>query len=94
MHRSDVHDRIDRHRKRQAARLSETLTPDNEFGTLYKKALRLYGSRCLWNCSPEPTPDGMMVVAERLKKYGDLRAWYLAAEIKEAVSNAARPPSI
>lgn len=65
-----------------------------ELGDLYRTAIERYGATCLWNCSPDPSIGGMEVIASRLQKYGDLRAWYLAAKIKEAIENAPRPPSI
>jgi hypothetical protein len=85
--------RIDERRRHKDA-LREAAIPDTELGMLFKKATETYGATCLWNCNPYPTPEGMALIAERLMKYGDLRAWYLASQIIEALKGAARLPSV
>jgi hypothetical protein len=57
---------------------------------LFEEAVDLFGARCLWNLKPEPTPTGMRVIAERLRKHGDMDAWRLASRIQKAVGHAVR----
>ena len=84
-------------RRRRFMSMDDLSIPDNEIGSLYRRAIIEYGATCLWNCRPTPTDDGMALIAERLQKYGDLRAWYLADEILQHIedrSNASRQPSV
>jgi hypothetical protein len=62
--------------------------PDSKLGELFRRAYTDYGARCLWNCKPTLSEEGVNVVIERLQKYGDLRAWYLAADIRAESQNA------
>lgn len=55
---------------------------------LYNEAVSRYGKRCLWNVDPQPTPSGMRVIADKLRKHGDMEAWKLAARIREAIADA------
>lgn len=89
-----IRDRIDRYRANKALRITAAIADAGPLGDLYKKAMSRYGARCFWNCTPEPTPEGMAVVADRLERYGDLRAWYLASEIKDVMTHAARPSAV
>lgn len=79
--------KIDEHRRRKA--IPDALIPDNEFGRLYREALDRYGATCLWNCRPQPTPEGVAVIADRLIKHGDLRAWHVAHRMLELCNDAA-----
>lgn len=56
---------------------------------LFDEAVTRYGTRCLWNVKPQPTPGGMLVIADKLRKHGDMEAWKLAARIREALDDAA-----
>jgi hypothetical protein len=56
---------------------------------LLDAAVEQFGSRCLWNIRPTPTPSSMRVVARQLKTYGNLAAWRLAAEIEAELVRAA-----
>jgi hypothetical protein len=85
--------RIDEHRERLRAS-KQAIIPDSELGALFKKATETYGATCLWNCTPSPSPEGLILIAERLMKYGDLRAWQLASQIIEALKGATRLPSV
>lgn len=57
---------------------------------LFDDATRRYGARCLWNCKPPRTVEGMRTVAARLKAHGDMAAWRLALDIEESLADAAR----
>jgi hypothetical protein len=56
---------------------------------LLDAAVTQFGSRCLWNIRPEPTPASMRVVARQLKTYGNMVAWRLGAEIEAELAHAA-----
>lgn len=64
------------------------ITPDQR--ALYERAIALYGVRCLWNCRPSTTPQGLRIVARRLRLHGDMGAWRLACQIEESLIDAAR----
>ncbi len=83
----NLQDRVDSFRKRTAQSVVDGL-PDTELGRLFRQAYEKYGAQCLWNCKPTLSEEGVKVVVERLQKYGDLRAWYLAADILEESKNA------
>ena len=55
---------------------------------LYDQALSEYRTRCLWNCSPSYSVEGLTAIAEQLKTYGDMKAWKLAQTILEELSHA------
>ncbi len=55
---------------------------------LFNEAVIRYGKRCLWNVSPQPTLGGMRVIADKLRKHGDMEAWKLATRIREAIADA------
>jgi hypothetical protein len=57
--------------------------PDTTLGNLFRRAYDQYGAKCFWNCKPSFSNEGIDVVVGRLQKYGDLRAWHLAADIDE-----------
>lgn len=75
-------------RLRSARRGERTLTPDE--ARVFDEATERYGARCLWNCKPSRTVAGLLTVAEQLKAHGDMRAWRLAMDIEESITNAAR----
>jgi hypothetical protein len=72
-------------RRRQFLSSDRDDIPDTDLGRLYRHAISKYGTTCLWNCRPKPTESGMRVIADRLMTYGDLRAWYLADDILQAI---------
>ena len=55
---------------------------------LYDAAIGRFGATCLWNARPSRTKQGMRVVAERLRLYGNMAAWRLAAEIGDELGRA------
>jgi hypothetical protein len=59
-----------------------------EQASLFDLAVTRYGARCLWNCRPKRTVEGMLVVADRLKAHGNMEAWRLAMRLQEAVSHS------
>jgi hypothetical protein len=79
--------RIENFRRRTIQSVLEDV-PDTDLGRLFRKAYENYGATCLWNCKPRFSEEGINVVIERLQKYGDLRAWYLAADIRKESENA------
>ena len=59
-----------------------------ELEKLHDEAVRRFGAQCLWSASPSRTPDGMLVVADRLRRYGGMDAWALAARIRKVLARA------
>jgi hypothetical protein len=61
-------------------------TAPREIARLYDQAFRDYGPRALWNRRPSATPTiaQALVVAENLRREGNLRSRALAAEIERA----------
>lgn len=59
-----------------------------ELEQLYDEAVRRFGPQCLWNASPSRTRDGLRLVADRLRRYGGMDAWKLAARIREELARA------
>jgi len=59
--------------------------PD-EVVRLYRRAYRDFGAQSLWNRRPseQPTIAQALVVAESLRREGNLRSRALAAEIEQA----------
>lgn len=57
-----------------------------ELEQLHEEAVRRFGPLCLWNASPSKTIDGLRVVADRLRRYGGMDAWKLAARIREELA--------
>jgi hypothetical protein len=59
--------------------------PD-EIASLYRKAFHDYGVQVLWNRRPSdyPTIAQALVVAESLRREGDMKARPLAVQIEEA----------
>lgn len=57
---------------------------------LYRQAFRDFGVRSLWSRRPSehPTIAQALVVAESLRRDGDMAAWRLAARIEEACRSA------
>ena len=55
----------------------------------YDQAMTKFGSRCLWNAKPSRSVEGLKVIAERLRTYGGMDAWRLAAAIRKEVEDAA-----
>ena len=53
---------------------------------LYQQAFRDFGAQALWNRRPSPTPTiaQALVVAENLRREGNLRSRRLAMEIEQA----------
>jgi hypothetical protein len=56
--------------------------PGTPLGDLYLTALKGYRNRCFWGLSPEPTLEGLLVIAERLRTLGDLDAWMISEAIR------------
>lgn len=83
----DIDGRIKAHRRKTAESVLATV-PETPLGTLFREAYEKYGAKCLWNCKPTFSDEGLDVLVERLQKYGDLRAWYLAADINEERQHA------
>lgn len=50
--------------------------------SLFDQALRDYRTRCFWNCEPTFCEVGLDLVADRLRKHGNLKAWHLADQIE------------
>lgn len=84
----DIDGRIKTLRRKTAESVLATV-PDTTLGALFRRAYEKYGSKCLWNCKPSFSEEGLDVLVERLQKYGDLRAWHLAADINEVQRDAA-----
>jgi hypothetical protein len=55
---------------------------------LFQEALARFGTRCLWNAKPTKSIEGIRVIVDRLRKYGGMDAWRLAAEIKKELPDA------
>ncbi len=57
---------------------------------LYHQAFRDFGVRSLWSRRPSehPTIAQALVVAEALRRDGDMTTWSLAAQIEEACRTA------
>lgn len=53
---------------------------------LYAEAFRRFGAQTLWSRTPSaaPTVAQAVVVAEGLRREGDMAAWRLAADIEAA----------
>lgn len=53
---------------------------------LYQQAFRDFGARALWSRQPSATPTiaQALVIAENLRREGDLRSRRLAIEIEQA----------
>jgi hypothetical protein len=62
----------------------------NAYDGLYARAIEEYGAKCLWNINAQSTDAVMDIIAEQLMKYGDFKAWKLAALIKERIGRAVR----
>jgi hypothetical protein len=48
---------------------------------LYDEAVDRFGARCLWNAAPSRSTEGLVVVADHLRRYGGMDAWRLAARL-------------
>lgn len=93
-------DRIKRHKTTGGAASlvrAEVLVPPgdgqkiieaDEIDRLFNEAVTRYGKRCLWNVDPQPTSGGMRVIADKLRKHGDMEAWKLATRIRKAIASA------
>ena len=57
---------------------------------LFAEAVAQYRTQCLWNIDPQATPQGLRVIASRLRKHGDMAAWRLAGRIEQGLADAAR----
>jgi hypothetical protein len=57
-----------------------------EIESLYRKAFRDFGVQALWNRTPSdhPTITQVLVVAESLRREGNMKARPLAVQIEEA----------
>jgi hypothetical protein len=57
---------------------------------LYRQAFREFGARALWSRRPSeaPTIAQALVVAESLRRDGDMAAWRFAARIEKACRSA------
>ena len=55
-------------------------------GRLYAEAFRRFGAQALWSRTPSaaPTVGQAVVVAEALRREGNMAAWQLAADIEAA----------
>ena len=62
---------------------------ENHLQELLERAVKQYGTICLWNIRADSSPESMRVVARHLKTYGNLAAWRLGAEIEAELSRAA-----
>lgn len=76
-------------RRDEVLRLAERLRreyrhsgADARLRKLYAAAVEHYGTRCFWNMQPRFSAEGLRTIVDRLKRYGDLRAWKLAALIE------------
>lgn len=87
----DIDGRIKALRRKTAESVLATV-PDTALGALFRSAYEKYGAKCLWNCKPSFSEEGLDVLVERLQKHGDLRAWYLAADINEERQHARQFP--
>jgi hypothetical protein len=56
---------------------------------IYNEAMERFGARCLWNATPSRTPEGLLLVADRLRRYGGMDAWRLATQIRDEVKRHA-----
>ena len=52
-------------------------------GLLLKEAVRFFAPSCLWNITPTKDRAGLSIVSERLKQYGDMKAFRLAIRIDQ-----------
>lgn len=64
-------------------------TLNDTLESLFDEAITRYGPRCLWNVKPQKTPSGLRVIADKLRKHGDMEAWKIAARIREELDHAA-----
>lgn len=65
--------------------------PDSrDLDQLFDEAVAHYRTRCLWNLEPQRTPGGMRVIADKLRRHGDMDAWRLAARIRKALGDEDR----
>ncbi len=57
-----------------------------EIVTLYRRAFAEFGAQCLWNRQPSaaPTITQALVIAENLRREGNMRSRPLAGQIEEA----------
>lgn len=82
-------DKIDMLRRSKIDELSDPEVA-NAYDGLYARAIGEFGAMCLWNINTQPTDEGMDIIAEQLMKYGDFKAWKLAALIKSRIGRAVR----
>ena len=61
-----------------------------EVARLYASAFHRYGTQALWSRRPltHPSIADVLVVAEALRREGDMAAWRLAAELEAACRSA------
>jgi len=92
MNNAALRNRIDTMRR---SKLDSLSSPEvaNAYDGLYARAINEFGVKCLWNINTQPTDAGMDIIAEQLMKYGDFKAWKLAALIKERIGRAVRYPA-
>ena len=66
-----------------------------EIAALYHRAFREFGAQALWNRKPSerPTITQALVIAENLRREGDMKSRPLAVEIEEACRAALWPPA-
>jgi hypothetical protein len=48
---------------------------------LHDEAVDRFGARCLWNAARSRSTEGLVVVADHLRRYGGMDAWRLAARL-------------
>ena len=61
----------------------------SNLAALHQQAMQNFSASCLWNMKPSPTPAGMRLLADQLRKYGGMDAWRLASQIRKVLASAA-----
>jgi hypothetical protein len=77
---------IDRRNFEQLKELGAGRPAPDEIARLYHRAFRIFGTQALWSRRPSaaPTITQALVIAESLRREGNLRSRALAAEIEQA----------
>jgi hypothetical protein len=77
---------IDRRDIEQLKELGSGRPPPDEIARLYHQAFRDFGTQALWSRRPSATPTiaQALVIAESLRREGNLRSRALAADIEQA----------
>jgi hypothetical protein len=85
---------IDSHNLEQLKQLGAGRAAPDEIARLYRQAFRDFGTQCLWSRRPSerPTIAQALVVAENLRREGNLKSRALAGEIEQTCRAALGNP--